>query len=150
MRRVFLVTKDKICHFMIYTLQKLYNTVKILYKYNHINYIKKIHRGLQASPTLLVQAQLPIARKIKNSSIGSEPQYMNNAQMKMLEHILTIISSNKARTIYHQTYVTCLLQTVGTRSTSKRKRKNLSHQHIEVGNCLCSNASNPVRSSRLE
>jgi hypothetical protein len=41
---VFSVTKDKICHFMvtlIATLQKIYNIIKILYKYNYINYVEK-------------------------------------------------------------------------------------------------------------
>jgi hypothetical protein len=44
MRRVLSVTKDKICHFMVTIfaiLKKFYNTAKILYKYNHTNYIKK-------------------------------------------------------------------------------------------------------------
>jgi hypothetical protein len=39
------VTKGKIYHFMvtmIATLQKFYNTIKILYKYNHTNYIEKL------------------------------------------------------------------------------------------------------------
>jgi hypothetical protein len=35
---------------VIAILQKIYNTAKILYKYNHINYVKKTQcMGLQAS-----------------------------------------------------------------------------------------------------
>jgi hypothetical protein len=45
----FSVTKGKICYFMvtmIATLQKFYNITKILYKYNHINYVEKPAHGV--------------------------------------------------------------------------------------------------------
>jgi hypothetical protein len=54
MHEVFSVTKGKICYVMVIviaTLQEFYNTTKILYKYNYINYVKNLlyHAKLQAS-----------------------------------------------------------------------------------------------------